>query len=76
MDFGRRIPVISAIDPNNHFPDVSNFGAGKVENLRAYFKGKDVKVTNFYTDSIDDRELIDIATNAFLLKNGCIVKIK
>ncbi len=76
MYFGRDVPVISALDPRNRFPDMANFGTGKVKNIKAYFEGKSVKVANFYTDSSDDKELIDFAANAFIVKDGHIVKIK
>jgi hypothetical protein len=74
MPFKDNVVVISSLD--NDFPDPSNFGPGKVRNLKHYFQNKDIRVSNFYTDSTDDQALIDFSINAFMVKNGCLAKIK
>jgi phosphoserine phosphatase len=76
MAFKKNVVVISSLDHNNVFPDPANFGPGKVENLKFYFKGKDVRVLNFYTDSADDQELVDFSVNAFMVRDGSLLKIK
>lgn len=77
VSFHKDVPVISSLDPENSFPDISNFGAGKIENLKAYCKGKDFQVTNFFTDSsTDDQALIDFSVNAFVVKGDRVTKVK
>ena len=77
LSFGREVIIISSLDATNYFPDKSNFGPAKVENLKAYFKGKDIRVANFFTDnSIDDYALIDFCQNAFIVEGDNIRKIK
>jgi phosphoserine phosphatase len=76
ISFEKKIPVISSLDPHNDFPDPTNFGSGKVENIKAYFKGENIRVVNFYTDSEDDQALIDFSINAFIYKDSHITKIK
>ncbi|MCK4627476.1 MAG: hypothetical protein KAT56_00660 [Sedimentisphaerales bacterium] len=76
MDFRNNIVVISSLEPQNNMPDPANFGAGKIENIRAYFDGKDFRVVNFYTDSDDDQALIDFSVNAFIFRNDRLIKIK
>lgn len=76
MSFKKDVVVISSLDHSNGFPEPANFGPGKVENLKFYFKDKNVRVSNSYTDSVDDQELIDFSVNAFMVKNGCLTKVK
>jgi len=76
MSFKKNVVVISSLEHNNVFPDQANFGSGKVENLKFYFKDKNIRVLNFYTDSVDDQELINFSVNAFMVKDGCITKVK
>ncbi len=77
VSLNKHVPIISSLDPENPFPDISNFGAGKIENLKAYFKEKDVRVVNFYTDNTrDDQALIDFSVNAFVVKGDCVSKVK
>jgi hypothetical protein len=77
LSFGKKVPIISSLDSVNSFPDKGNFGPAKAVNLKAYFKGKDVRVTNFFTDnSIDDYALIDLCQNAFIVEGDTIKKIK
>ncbi len=76
MGFEKNAVVICSLDPNNNFPDTANFGPGKIENLKCYFQDKDVRVLNFYTDSADDQELVNFSVNAFMVKDGSLIKIK
>ena len=77
VSFNKAIPIISALDPGERFPDTANFGPGKIENLKAYFKEEGVRVINFFTDSVtDDRALIDLAVNAFIVNGEDITKVK
>lgn len=70
------VTVISSLTPFGNLPDATNFGEGKVKNIRAYFKGENIRVVNFYTDCNDDRPMIDISINAYIVNNGIPVKIK
>lgn len=76
MCFGKEVLVISSLMPDKIFPDESNFGKAKVENLRAYFGKKDIHIVNFYTDSENDQVLINLSDNAFMCKKEKIVKLK
>ena len=77
ISFGTDVPVISSLDPHAHYPDAGNFAAGKIENLKVYFKGKSFRVVNFFTDSrADDQALIEFSMNAFMVKDDFITRIK
>lgn len=77
VSFNKHIPIISSLEPGNHFPDIENHGQGKIENLKALFKGKNIRVVNFYTDSeSDDQAMIDFSTNAFVVEGDRIRKVK
>jgi hypothetical protein len=76
MSFGKNVIIISSLDPNHIFPDPANLGAGKIQNLKAYFSGQNVRVLNFHTDSDEDQPLIDFSINAFLCREGHLVRIK
>lgn len=68
--------IISSLEPGDTYPDQANFGHGKIDNIKAYFKGHGISVLNTYTDSEDDRPLIDYSENAFFVQNGKMTKIK
>jgi len=76
ISMGREIPIIAALQPDACFPDRSNFAAGKVANIRAYFKGQRIRIQNVFSDSEDDQPLIDLSVNAFVCKGNRLVKIK
>lgn len=77
VSFNKDVTIISSLDPENRFPDITNYGAGKIKNLKAFFKGKDIQVENFFTDSNnDDQALIDFSANAFVVKSDCVTKVK
>jgi len=77
VSFNKDVIIISSLDPKDSFPDTANFGPGKIENLKAYFKNKSVHVINFFTDSYtDDKALIDFSDNAFVVEGNQIKKIK
>ena len=76
MPLSDSVSIISALDYTKKYPDDGNYGSGKLENLKYYFKEKTITVSNFYTDSIDDQCLIDFSVNAFMVTNGCITKVK
>lgn len=68
--------VISSLGAKSSYPDQSNFGNGKIDNIKAFFEGQEISILNVYTDSEDDRPLIDYSDNAFWVNNGEITKIK
>jgi len=75
--FGKNVFVIGSLSSQMDFPDPANFGRGKIDNLTAYFKDKNVQIVNFYTDSsTDDQAMIDLAINAFVIQSEKVVKIK
>lgn len=47
-----------------------NFHENKIKAYREYYK--DRKIENFYTDSQNDRPLMAISQNVFLVKNGVV----
>jgi phosphoserine phosphatase len=76
MYFQKNVVLIASLDSRKKFPDPANFGTGKIENIRAYFKGRNIRVTNFYTDSEEDQPLIDFSMNAFICKQGHLIKLR
>jgi phosphoserine phosphatase len=77
MRFNKKdIVVISSLTPYENLSDIANFGEGKVKNITAYFNDKDFHIVSFYTDCKDDQPLIDISSNAYLVRNGMPVKVK
>jgi len=77
ISFNKNISVISSLNPQKNLPDLANFGPGKIENLKAYFNGKPVRVANFYTNSkIDDQALIDFSVSAFIVEGEHVQKVK
>lgn len=76
IDFGKEnVVVISSLHPSSSIPDKTNYGLGKITNIRSYFAPESVRIDNFYTDSYDDQELIDFSDNAFLVKGDSSTKI-
>ena len=77
MSLGADVPFIRSLDHQKDSPGTANVAAGKVENLKACFRGKCIRVVNFFTDSsTDDRALIDLSVNAFIVKYGLITHTK
>jgi len=77
MFFNKDVTVIGSLVPDNRFPNAANSGSGKIDNLKACFKGKDVHVINFFTDNnIDDQALIDFSNNAFIVQGDRLTKVK
>ena len=77
VSFNKDVTIISSLDTENHLPDIANSGPAKVENLKAYFKGKDIHVANFFTDnSIDDQAIIDLSAKAFVVEGDRVRKVK
>lgn len=76
MCFGKNVPVISSLMPGDFLPYPLNFREAKVENIKAYIGTKDIRIINFYTDSISDQALIDLSVNAFMFSNGQLIKVK
>lgn len=77
ISLGRKVPIISSIDPHNDYPDTGNFGPGKALNLTCYFRGRSICVNNFFTDNpVDDKSLVDLSTHAYVVENNSLVKIK
>jgi phosphoserine phosphatase len=76
ISFAKVVVVLTSLAPHNNLPDPANYGSGKVENIKAYFMGEDIRVTNFYTDSVDDQAMVEFSQNAYMVKRGLIEKIK
>ena len=51
-----------------------NFKDNKVKKFRELYG--DAKIDSFYTDSYNDRAVMDISEKVFLVKNGKIRRIK
>jgi phosphoserine phosphatase len=77
ISFLKDVPVIASLDYMAQLSDLTNFGPSKVENLNAYFHGKNIRVINFFTDAEnDDQALINFSVNAFVVKDNKIIKVK
>lgn len=66
--------ICSEIDVKKGKISFLNFGENKVKKFKEKYKNKKIDVV--YTDSYNDQALIDIATNAYLVKKGKCQKIK
>jgi len=76
MYFGKNVPVISSLMPGDFLPYPLNFREAKVENIKAYVGTKDIRIVNCYTDSVNDQALIDLSVNAFMLRDGQLIRVK
>ena len=77
-EMGKRINIKNIIatetDPNEF--RIINF-CFRENKVKAFFKHyPDTRIENFYTDSLNDQPIIDIAQNAYLVKGNRIKKIK
>jgi len=69
--------LICALDPRASWPCPGNIGEGKVQNLKAAFRGEPFRVVAFYTDDEKvDRPMIDLAEQAYLCRGEDLVRIK
>ncbi len=66
--------IASETDLENHKLVSFCFRENKVKAFKA--KYPDAVIENFYTDSLNDQPLIDLAKNAYLVKGNRITKIK
>ncbi len=66
--------IASEVDTRNHRLVSFCFRENKVKAFKA--KYPDSVIENFYTDSLNDKPLIDLAENAYLVKGNKITKIK
>lgn len=66
--------IASETDMENHKLLSFCFRENKVKAFKA--KYPDAVIENFYTDSMNDKPLIDLAQNAYLVKGNVITKIK
>ncbi len=66
--------IASETDIENHKLLSFCFRENKVKAFKA--KYPDAVIDNFYTDSLNDKPLIDLAKNAYLVKGNKITKIK
>ena len=77
ISFGKPVPTLCALEPCGRLPDESNFGMGKVDNLRAYLKGEDIRLDTFFTDNpSDDGPLVDLSKTAFKVHDGRMTRLK
>jgi len=65
--------ICSDIDLDNRCINSLNFREDKVINFRKLYKED---IDNFYTDSYNDKPLMNISENVFLVRNNKIKKIK
>lgn len=66
--------IASEVDTQNHKLLSFCFRENKVKAFKAQYP--DAVIENFYTDSLNDQPLIDLAQNAYLVKKNKITKIK
>jgi len=71
------IPIISSLDLKNRLSDEENYRQGKLANLRTFLGNPDeLRIRNLYTDSYDDKALMDISENVYIVKNGSLKKLR
>lgn len=77
-EMGRRMNIknIVATETDRENFKIVNFcfRENKVKAFKAHYP--DVVIENFYTDSLNDKPIIDLAENAYLVKGNKITKIK
>ena len=77
-EMGRRMNIknIVATETDRENFKILNFcfRENKVKAFKKYYP--DAVIENFYTDSLNDQPIIDLAQNAFLVKGNKITKIK
>jgi phosphoserine phosphatase len=76
LDFGPEVKVIAALDPNHSLPDETNWGAGKLRNVRAHLIERGARILSVYTDSLEDQPLIDAADRAYIVRGGRVEPYK
>lgn len=77
-EMGRRLDIKNIVstetDRKNFTIKTFCFRENKVKMFKKYYP--DAVIENFYTDSLNDRPIIDLAQNAYLVKGNKITKIK
>ena len=77
-EMGRRLGIkniVSTETDRENFRIISFcFRENKVKAFKKYYP--DAVIENFYTDSLNDQPIIDLAKNAYLVKGNKITKIK
>lgn len=77
-EIGRRLGIKNIVstetDRDNFTIKNFCFRENKVKMFRKYYP--DATIENFYTDSLNDQPIIDLAENAYLIKGNKITKIK
>lgn len=77
MPLDSSVRVISSLMPGPGYPDPNNYGSGKIENIRHYFKGRNVKITNFFTDDMTaDKPLAGLAEHVYIVTDGRVTQLK
>lgn len=77
-EMGRRMNIKNIVSSETDFKNAKILSLCFRENKVKAFRKKypDAEIDNFYTDSFNDRPIIDIAKNAYLVKGNRITKIK
>lgn len=77
-EMGRRLGVKNIVASETDLSNSKILSLCFSENKVKAFKEKypDAEIENFYTDSLNDQPIIDIAKNAYLVKGNKITKIK
>lgn len=66
--------ISSTIDPDKMKVKYLNFGENKVKGYRALYGDK--RIDHFYTDSYNDKALMDISEKVYIVKKGRLKRIK
>jgi len=76
MPLKKECRVVSSCQPGQPWPVEDNFKQGKVENLKALLKVDRVQIGCLYTDSEDDRPLMDCSERIYMVRDGIPVQIE
>ena len=66
--------ICSSIDPDKMKVRYLNFGENKVKGFKAMYGEK--RIDRFYTDSYNDKALMDISDKVFIVKKGRLRRVK
>ncbi len=72
----KKCELISSCHPGHVYPAEDNFQQGKVENLQAHCKMNPLRIHCLYTDSEDDRPLMDCSEQVYMVRDGIPVPMK
>ena len=76
MPLKRDCTILGSCQPGQPWPAEDNFKRGKVDNLKAFLKVDRLQIGCLYTDSEDDRPLMDCSERVFMVRGDIPIQVK